>query len=81
MIKVSVNVERADHMLEKPLKCPNCGTHFFVDEVLNVQEHPKEAMPVECPNCHHIYEKRITNGYFMTFEDREHGKYEEEAGE
>ena len=82
-------------MLEKPLKCPNCGTHFFVDEVshdpefyedivdevLNVQEHPKEAMPVECPNCHHIYEKRITNGYFMTFEDREHGKYEEEAGE
>jgi hypothetical protein len=48
---------------------------------LNVQEHPKEAMPVECPNCHHIYEKRITNGYFMTFEDREHGKYEEEAGE
>lgn len=39
-------------MLEKPLKCPNCGTHFFVDEVLNVQEHPKEAMPVECPNCH-----------------------------
>ena len=37
-------------MLEKPLKCPNCGTHFFVDEVLNVQEHPKEAMQVECPN-------------------------------
>lgn len=46
-------------MLEKPLKCPNCGTYFFVDEVLNVQEHPKESMPVECPNCHHVYEKGL----------------------
>ena len=68
-------------MLEKPLKCPNCGTHFFVDEVLNVQQHPKEAMPVECPNRHHVYETRITNGYFMTFEDREDGKYDKKTGE
>ncbi len=75
MIIIEVNVERVGHMLEKPLKCPNCGTYFFVEEVLNVEDHPKDNMPIECPNCHHVYEKRISNGYFATFEDGKNGKY------
>lgn len=46
--------------------CPHCGKTFNYYEVNHVVDHAKQIEIIECPYCHQIADKQISDGYFVT---------------
>lgn len=61
-------------MLDDRLTCFNCGTLFYYDEVRNIVNHRKKEMPIRCPNCNKIIKKKLSHGYFVSYELYEESK-------
>ncbi|WP_260607190.1 hypothetical protein [Enterococcus durans] len=58
-------------MLDDKLKCPQCQTKFYYNEVTNVVHHRKKEMPIRCPQCDYTVKKKLSHGYFVTYKEEE----------
>ncbi|MGM9903754.1 MAG: hypothetical protein ACI32O_07470 [Enterococcus sp.] len=56
-------------MLDDKLKCPKCQTKFYYNEVTNVVHHRKKEMPIRCPECHYVVKKKLSHGYFVSYNE------------
>ncbi|RBS95813.1 hypothetical protein EB60_00312 [Enterococcus faecium] len=55
-------------MLDDRLTCSNCGTLFYYEEVRNIVKHRKKEMPIRCPNCNEVIKRKLSHGYFVSYE-------------
>ncbi|MBO0460751.1 MULTISPECIES: hypothetical protein [Enterococcus] len=68
-------------MLDDQLKCPNCQTKFYYNEVSNVVEHQEKEMPIRCPECNEVVKKKLSHGYFVTYKETDFSKLDDEVEE
>ncbi|MET1996481.1 hypothetical protein [Enterococcus faecium] len=61
-------------MLDDRLTCSNCGTLFYYEEVRNIVKHRKKEMPIRCPNCNEVIKRKLSHGYFVSYELYEESK-------
>ncbi len=61
-------------MLDDRLTCSNCGTLFYYEEVRNIVKHRKKEMPIRCPNCNEVIKRKLSHGYFVSYEPYEESK-------
>ena len=61
-------------MLDDRLTCSNCGILFYYEEVRNIVKHRKKEMPIRCPNCNEVIKRKLSHGYFVSYELYEESK-------
>ncbi|BBM13912.1 hypothetical protein ABVF54_01135 [Enterococcus mundtii] len=68
-------------MLDDQLKCPNCQTKFYYNEVRHIVKHREKEMPIRCPECNEVVERKLSHGYFVTYKETDFSKLDQEVEE